>query len=107
MVSFLLFPEPNELDSYQKFRLLQERITQEQWDKNDQISPDKDAPFPLGLSACFHSISRWLGSSACGRKLRIRLKSDGRFLEATNDAEADRLIGPGKTLGTLTAAFSN
>jgi hypothetical protein len=67
--------------------------------------PDKDAPFHL-VSAYFPMVSMWLGS-ACGRVLRVTLESEGKFLDATNAAEADRLIGPGKTLGTLLAAFSD
>ncbi len=105
MLSISLTREPNEPVSGQEFRLRLERETQDRWSKFYESMPDKDEPFPNGLSGHFSMVSNWLGRSACGRVLRLCLESDGRFLEATNAAEADRLIGPGKTLGTLTAAF--
>jgi hypothetical protein len=107
MVSILLIPEPNESVSGQEFRLRLERETQERWSKFYESVPDKDEPFPNGLSGHFSMVSDWLGRSACGRVLRLRLESDGRFLDATNADEAARLIGAGKTLGTLAAAFSD
>jgi hypothetical protein len=104
MLSISLIPEPNESASDQKRRLKLEREIQKQWDEYFKPDTDKDATFDI-VSAYFPMVSMWLGSSACGRVLRIRLKSDGRFLDATNAGEAESLIGPGKTLGTLTAAF--
>lgn len=106
MFSISLIPEPNESASDQERRLRLEREIQEQWNDFYKSIPDKDVPFHL-VSAYFPMVSMWLGPSACGRVLRLRLESDGRFLDATNAAEADRLIGPGKTLGTLVAAFSD
>ncbi len=106
MMSILLMKEPIESDSGQEFRLKLEGDTQKQWDRFYRSVPDKDAPFPPGLGGHFHMVSMWLGESACGRELRLRLESDGRVLVATNAAEADRLIGAGKTLATLVAAFS-
>ncbi len=104
MLSILL-TEQNESVTYQEFRLRMMQIAQKQWDGFYASAPDKDATFPLGLSVCFDGVSKWLGKSASGRVLRLRLESDERFLEAKNAAESDALIGPGKTLGTLAAAF--
>lgn len=113
MFSISLIPEPNESASYQKyglnpqeFRLKLEPDIQKQLNDFSNLNPDKDVPYHL-VSAYFPMVSMWLGPTACGRVLRLRLESDGRFLDATNAAEADRLIGPGKTLGTLVAAFSD
>jgi hypothetical protein len=107
MLSILLIPEPNESASGQEFRLRLERETQEWWSKFYESVPDKDEPFPNALSGHFSMVSDWLGRSACGRVLRLRLESDGRFLDATNAGAAARLIGTGETLGTLAAAFAD
>jgi hypothetical protein len=102
----ILLMEPNESAPYQEFRLTMMQATQGQWDGFYKSVPGKDSAFPLGLSVCFGEVSKWLGRSACGRVLRLRLESDGRFRDVTNADEADKLIGPGKTLATLAAAFS-
>ena len=107
MLSILLIPEPNESASGQEFRLRLERETQEWWSKFYESVPDKDDPFPNALSGHFSMVSDWLGSSECGRVLRLRLESDGRFLDATNADAAVRLIGTEETLGTLAAAFAD
>jgi hypothetical protein len=101
--SILLIPKPNESATDQELSLRLERGIQEQLNKS---IPDKDVPFHL-VSAYLPMVAMWLGPSACGRVLRLRLDSDGRFIDATDAAEADRLIGPGKTLGTLAAAFAD
>ena len=107
MLSILLIPEPNESASGQEFRLKLERETQAWWRKFYESVPDKDEPFPNALSGHFSMVSDWLGRSECGRVVRLRLQSDGRFLDATNADAAARLIGTGKTLGTLAAAFAD
>ena len=106
-MSILLIPEPNESASSQAFRLRLERETQAWWRKFYESVPDKDEPFPNALSGHLSMVSDWLGRSECGRVLRLRLQSDGRFLDATNVDAAAKLIGPGKTLGTLAAAFAD
>jgi hypothetical protein len=107
MLSILLIPEPNESASCQEFRLRLERETQAWWRKFYESVPDKDETFPNALSGHLSMVSDWLGGSECGRVLRLCLQSDGRFREATNVDAAAKLIGPGKTLGTLAAAFAD